>query len=109
MINMELQSYREFSAPYTGRRMECFMKKVSIGYQQYDELITNNLFYIDKTRFIEEWWESGDKVTLIARPRRFGKTLTMSMIEQFFPLNIKNGKKSISTGFRLIRKTMRSL
>lgn len=64
------------------------MKKVSIGYQQYDELITNNLFYIDKTRFIEEWWESGDKVTLIARPRRFGKTLTMSMTEQFFPLNV---------------------
>ena len=85
------------------------MKKVSIGYQQYDELITNNLFYIDKTRFIEEWWESGDEVTLIARPRRFGKTLTMSMTEQFFSLNIKNGKKSISTGFRLIRKTMRSL
>ena len=89
--------------------MKYFMKKVSIGYQQYDELITNNLFYIDKTRFIEEWWESGDKVTLIARPRRFGKTLTMSMTEQFFSLNIKNGKKSISTGFRLIRKTMRSL
>ena len=64
------------------------MKKVSIGYQQYDELITNNLFYIDKTRFIEEWWGSGDKVTLIARPRRFGKTLTMSMTEQFFPLNV---------------------
>lgn len=65
------------------------MKKVSIGYQQYDELITNNLFYIDKTRFIEEWWESGDKVTLIARPRRFGKTLTMSMTEQFFSVDFK--------------------
>lgn len=60
------------------------MKKVSIGYQQYDELITGNLFYIDKTRFISEWWENGDKVTLITRPRRFGKTLTMSMTEQFF-------------------------
>ena len=68
------------------------MKKVSIGYQQYNELITNNLFYIDKTRFIEEWWESGDKVTLIARPRRFGKTLTMSMTEQFFSVDLKKGK-----------------
>ena len=60
------------------------MRKVSIGYQQFDELITNDLFYIDKTRFIEEWWENRDKVTLITRPRRFGKTLTMSMTEQFF-------------------------
>ncbi len=69
------------------------MKKVSIGYQQYDELITNNLFYIDKTRFIEEWWESGNKVTLIARPRRFGKTLTMSMTEHFFSVEYKEREK----------------
>ena len=46
-----------------------------------------NCFYIDKTSFIEEWWESMDSVTLITRPRRFGKTLTMSMTEQFFSLN----------------------
>ena len=65
------------------------MQKVSIGYQQFDELITNNLFYIDKTRFIKEWWENGDKVTLITRPRRFGKTLTMSMTEQFFSVGYK--------------------
>lgn len=65
------------------------IKRISIGYQEYDELITNGLFYIDKTRFIKEWWESGDKVTLIARPRRFGKTLTMSMTAQFFSLEFK--------------------
>lgn len=65
------------------------VKRISIGYQEYDELITNGLFYIDKTRFIKEWWESGDKVTLIARPRRFGKTLTMSMTAQFFSLEFK--------------------
>ena len=59
-------------------------KKIAIGYQQYNELISNNLFYVDKTDFIREWWEKGDKVTLITRPRRFGKTLTMSMTEQFF-------------------------
>lgn len=39
---------------------------------------------MDKTGFIREWWESEDSVTLITRPRRFGKTLTMSMVEQFF-------------------------
>ena len=43
-----------------------------------------NAFYIDKTLFIKEWWESLDDVTLITRPRRFGKTLTMSMVENFY-------------------------
>lgn len=59
-------------------------KAIPIGYQEYNELIENHLFYIDKTHFIREWWESRDKVTLITRPRRFGKSLTMSMTEQFF-------------------------
>lgn len=43
--------------------------------------------YVDKTDFIREWWESGDSVTLITRPRRFGKTLNMSMLEHFFSLD----------------------
>ena len=50
----------------------------------------NNYFYVDKTDFIREWWESGDDVTLITRPRRFGKTLNMSMVEQFFSVNYAN-------------------
>lgn len=58
--------------------------KISIGYQEFDEVILNRLFYIDKTEFIKKWWESGDKVTLITRPRRFGKTLMMSTVENFF-------------------------
>ena len=48
---------------------------------------TESLFYVDKTKFIKEWWENGDAVTLITRPRRFGKTLNMSMLEQFFSLD----------------------
>lgn len=59
-------------------------RTVGIGHQNYKELIENNAFYIDKTRFIKEWWENLDAVTLITRPRRFGKTLTMSMVENFF-------------------------
>ncbi len=59
-------------------------RTVGIGYQNYQELVENDVFYIDKTLFIKEWWENFDKVTLITRPRRFGKTLNMSMIEQFF-------------------------
>lgn len=59
-------------------------RNVAIGIQNFNEIIEKNYFYVDKTDFIKEWWDSGDSVTLITRPRRFGKTLTMSMVEQFF-------------------------
>ena len=62
-------------------------RMVGIGYQNFQEIIEDNAFYIDKTLFIKEWWESLDRVTLIMRPRRFGKTLTISMVEQFFSTN----------------------
>ena len=57
---------------------------VAIGIQNFDKLREGAFYYIDKTSFIREWWESGDDVTLITRPRRFGKTLNMSMLEAFF-------------------------
>ena len=60
---------------------------VGIGIQDFLKLREQNHFYIDKTSFIKEWWESGDAVTLITRPRRFGKTLNMSMVEEFFSVN----------------------
>lgn len=59
-------------------------RTVAIGIQDYGTVIEQNYFYVDKTSFIPEWWGGGDSVTLIARPRRFGKTLTMSMVEHFF-------------------------
>ncbi|MCM1539948.1 MAG: ATP-binding protein [Blautia sp.] len=59
-------------------------KTVGIGHQDFETIRKNGYFYIDKTHFIKEWWESGDSVTLITRPRRFGKTLNMSMLEKFF-------------------------
>lgn len=62
-------------------------RTVAIGLQDFGDLIRKNYFYIDKTAFIKEWWESGDSVTLITRPRRFGKTLNMSMTEQFFSVD----------------------
>ena len=65
--------------------MEVVMARtVAIGIQDFEQIRKNNYFYVDKTDFIKEWWESGDSVTLIARPRRFGKTLNMSMLEHFF-------------------------
>ena len=62
-------------------------RTVAIGIQDFEKIIKNNYFYVDKTDFIREWWESGDDVTLINRPRRFGKTLNMSMLEQFFSVD----------------------
>ena len=59
-------------------------RTVGIGIQDFGKIIENQYFYVDKTQFIKEWWESGDEVTLITRPRRFGKTLNISMTEQFF-------------------------
>ncbi len=59
-------------------------KTVGIGIQDFGKMIENDCFYVDKTGFIKKWWESKDDVTLITRPRRFGKTLTMSMLEYFF-------------------------
>ena len=62
-------------------------RTVAIGQQDFGTVREKGYFYIDKTKFIKEWWESGDSVTLITRPRRFGKTLTMSMVEKFFSVN----------------------
>ena len=57
---------------------------VGIGNQSFESIIKEECFYIDKTAFIKEWWENKDIVTLITRPRRFGKTLNMDMIKCFF-------------------------
>ena len=59
-------------------------KVISIGKQDFEQIRKNHYFYIDKTSLIQEWWESGDDVTLITRPRRFGKTLNMDMLKCFF-------------------------
>lgn len=63
-------------------------RTVGIGHQDFEQLVANGYLYIDKTKFIKEWWENGDSVTLITRPRRFGKTLNMSMLEKFMSTDI---------------------
>lgn len=65
-------------------------RTVGIGEQDFERIITENLFYIDKTNFIKEWWECGDSVTLITRPRRFGKTLNLNMLDCFFSNRYSN-------------------
>ena len=65
-------------------------RTVGIGIQSFEKLIVESCFYIDKTGFIREWWENKDEVTLITRPRRFGKTLNMNMLERFLSVEYKN-------------------
>lgn len=66
-------------------------QKVGIGMQDFGKIRERGAFYIDKTLFIKEWWESLDDVTLITRPRRFGKTLAISMAESFFSVEYASG------------------
>ena len=65
-------------------------KKISIGRQSFPKIREENNFYIDKTTFIKQWWEEEDEVTLITRPRRFGKTLMLSTVETFFSVEYAN-------------------
>ena len=75
-------------------------RTVAIGLQDFEKIRKNNCFYVDKTSFIKEWWESGDDVTLIARPRRFGKTLNISMLEYFFSLKYE-GRSDLFEGLSI--------
>lgn len=59
-------------------------RTISIGAQGYEDLRTNGYFYVDKTSFVREWWKSADVVTLVCRPRRFGKTLNLDTVRCFF-------------------------
>jgi len=61
--------------------------RIALGEQSFYVIRDKKCFYIDKTYFIKDWWNSNEKVTLIARPRRFGKTLTLDTVKTFFLLN----------------------
>ena len=65
------------------------MKKVPIGIDSFNEIISDNYYFADKSLFIKDIIEDGSKVLLIPRPRRFGKSLNMSMLKYFF--TNKNG------------------
>ena len=73
------------------QKLNVFLKnKISLGYQDFATMIERGFFYVDKTKLISEWWKSDEQVSLITRPRRFGKTLNMSMLYYFFSNNEKD-------------------
>ena len=77
-------------------------RTVAIGYQDFETIRQKEYFYIDKTNFIKEWWENGDNVTLITRPRRFGKTLNMNMPERFLSIEY-TGQGEIFEGLSIMK------
>lgn len=78
-----LRRMRAYTVRITGK------KSVAVGIQDFEALRRDQMFYVDKTDFIRQWWESGETTTLITRPRRFGKTLNLSMLNCFFPCSMK--------------------
>lgn len=100
---LKLETFRSNSDVSSSHRLYEYAKHfylerpVGIGQQSFEELITEKLFYVDKTSFIAEWWESHDDVSLITRPRRFGKTLNMSMINCFFSNRYANRQDLFDT------------
>ena len=75
-------------------------KTVGMGHQDFEVIRQERCFYIDKTLFLKEWWQGKDAVTLITRPRRFGKTLNMSMLEQFFSVKYA-GRQDLFEGLSI--------
>ena len=65
-------------------------RTISVGEQNFSTIREKNCFLVDKTMFIKDWWENEDSVTLITRPRRFGKTLNMDMLDCFFSTEYAN-------------------
>lgn len=78
----------------------CMKRTVAIGKQNFASVREKKCFYVDKTNFIKEWWENEDECTLITRPRRFGKTLNISMMEYFFSIE-HQGREDLFKGLSI--------
>lgn len=89
-----------FSAESRERQVHTMKRRVAIGIQDFEKIRMKNILYIDKTDFIRQWWDSADDVTLICRPRRFGKTLTMDMTDKFFSVQYA-GRRDLFEGLSI--------
>ena len=74
------------------------MKRMPIGEDDFKNVIEKQYYYVDKTPFIQKFLDNHAKVTLITRPRRFGKTLLMSMLYYFFSVEERNGLNAGTSG-----------
>lgn len=74
-------------------------KTMPVGYEDFKEVIEKDLYYVDKTQMIKEILDRGGKVNLFTRPRRFGKTLNLSMLRRFFEFEIDEDKEQVKNGY----------
>ena len=109
-LELRMESCRLDSSAASQKRLYEYAKRfylsqtVGIGHQDYEVMICDKLFYIDKTYFIQDWWNHNDQVTLITRPRRFGKTLNLSMINCFFSRKYE-GRSDLFEGLDVWKNT----
>ena len=82
-------------------------RTISIGNQSFEEIREKGYFLVDKTNLIKEWWESADSVTLITRPRRFGKTINMDMLNCFFSNRFQG--RDLFEGLSIWERSLRRL
>ncbi len=86
--------------------MEAGKKKFPIGIENFEEIRTKDFYYVDKTGLIRELLDNWGKVTLFTRPRRFGKSLNLSMMKSFFA---PNGRKEIFEGLAISKEIHQEL
>ena len=79
------------------------LKKLPVGFENFQEIRKLDFYYVDKTKLVEQLLENWSKVNLFTRPRRFGKTLNMSMLRYFFDCNVKEGKE-LFDGLKIMEK-----
>ena len=83
--------------------MQALKRPMPVGIEDFKDLVTGNYYFIDKTRFIRELIDTQGKVTLITRPRRFGKTLSLSMLQYFFTLENAEENRQLFAGLDIER------
>ena len=83
--------------------MQALKRPMPVGIEDFKDLVTGNYYFIDKTRFIKELIDTQGKVTLITRPRRFGKTLSLSMLQYFFTLEKAEENRRLFAGLEIER------
>ena len=85
-------------------------RAIAVGEQDFVKIRENNYFYIDKSGFIADWWKGADNTTAVMRPRRFGKTLNMSMLRTFFSVEYQGRGSELFGGLKVWQnEEMRSL
>ena len=76
-------------------------RTISIGAQGFEDIRANGYFYVDKTGFVRDWWLSGDSVTLVCRPRRFGKTLNLDTVRCFLSTDLAGRGEELFGGLEV--------